>query len=881
MADLVAIGTGLLSAAGTWGLVDTVSKNVSTNTGQTALTTGNLDSATFVLPANALAGVAVRLSSRAAGTPVTTLTVTLRNSTTGTDARAVTANVSALPACTTGAASEGGWHYFKFATAVTPNGTDSYLIRMTISATTIATGFCTNGVANNWQRLLVRSTTQAPAAGDDMYLAQLLDGSANPATPTALTVTMDSVAATDFGSASTSQYTPALSISKGSVLTWGVVAATNYILQLSGQLVVFSGGTYNQGTVANPVPTGGSAVLQFDCAADGNFGCIGRAGSTCLFQGSPRTAGKAVVSTLLNANAAAAAVSLTVVDDTGWLSGDDVALGTTTQTPTQNETKALTGNATATTMAITAITNAHNGTSPTQGEVVLLTRNVQVKTVTAAQSTFCIFTGSVDADWCDFRYCSSATVVWATESVTGGNNTISFNLCAFRDWESAWNNIAMLVGATFSMTNCVAYNCGSAFASWYNHTSANTCAATTLTGNVFLATQFSLCLSFTTIVGLTLTNNRIAGGSTGLTIAPINFTAGYGATATFSGNTYHGGGTGASYSGVSNLTIASETSWRNATGTGIASCNALTFTSGMWFGNVASLGQISVTASTSRLTLSACTLSGDTTFASSYGLFCSLSAAAGFCPDWRLLNCSFGVATGIKVAHATADLAVSTNGGYHTLIASHTAMGSTTKIHATGLGVLLHGSYLAFEHYNAIAADNRVFTRAGNLTIETTTVDVTPALKMTPADTVVKLESHAGIRGRGYLVPVASGGTVTPSVKVRKDGTYAGNAPRLVVKANPAVGILVDAVLDTLSVGANTWETLTAAAAAATADGVLEFVVDCDGVAGNVYVDTWSQSGGAASPTSLQYWLDGLPADLNAAGGAAAAETSHAFFGMA
>lgn len=36
------------------------------------------------------------------------------------------------------------------------------------------------------------------------------------------------------------------------------------------------------------------------------------------------------------------------------------------------------------------------------------------------------------------------------------------------------------------------------------------------------------------------------------------------------------------------------------------------------------------------------------------------------------------------------------------------------------------------------------------------------------------------------------------------------------------------------------WEALTGTTAAVTADGVLEFVVDCDGTAGNLFVDTFS-----------------------------------------
>ena len=117
-------------------------------------------------------------------------------------------------------------------------------------------------------------------------------------------------------------------------------------------------------------------------------------------------------------------------------------------------------------------------------------------------------------------------------------------------------------------------------------------------------------------------------------------------------------------------------------------------------------------------------------------------------------------------------------------------------------------------------------------------MDVTPAIKLTPTSSTVKLESHGGVRGRGFLYVVTSGVAINPSAKVRKDGSYNGNNPRLVLKANPALGVAADTVLDTLSVAANNWEILTAATPAPTDNGVFEVIVDCDGTAGNAFVDT-------------------------------------------
>ncbi len=76
---------------------------------------------------------------------------------------------------------------------------------------------------------------------------------------------------------------------------------------------------------------------------------------------------------------------------------------------------------------------------------------------------------------------------------------------------------------------------------------------------------------------------------------------------------------------------------------------------------------------------------------------------------------------------------------------------------------------------------------------------------------------------------------VTIDIYVRKSNLYNGNAPRLVLIGGILSGISSD-VIDSLSVGADTWEQLQITGTP-TEDGVLEFYVDCDGNAGQVYID--------------------------------------------
>jgi hypothetical protein len=89
---------------------------------------------------------------------------------------------------------------------------------------------------------------------------------------------------------------------------------------------------------------------------------------------------------------------------------------------------------------------------------------------------------------------------------------------------------------------------------------------------------------------------------------------------------------------------------------------------------------------------------------------------------------------------------------------------------------------------------------------------------------------------------VNNSGTVTVSVYTRKSTSYNGAEPRLIVRANPALGANFDSdtVLDTHTAAVDTWEQLSGTTASVTDDGLLEFIVDCDGTVGFVNVDDWS-----------------------------------------
>jgi hypothetical protein len=254
------------------------------------------------------------------------------------------------------------------------------------------------------------------------------------------------------------------------------------------------------------------------------------------------------------------------------------------------------------------------------------------------------------------------------------------------------------------------------------------------------------------------------------------------------------------------------------------------------------------------------TCSGDSTFSTTTGI--SGSNVSGRLTFQRVV---LGVATGIYTAHVSSDLSVnSVNNGVQWDL-GRAQLASTTEIANYPVNTYPLYSYIAMMRKDETTGVHQTLTPLGTIARETSTVDVSPGMKLTPNIATTygyRLESGARRPGRGYLVGVASGGTATVSVKVRKDSSYAGDAPRLILKANAAAGIASDVVIATLSVGADTWETLTGTTAAVDDDCVLEFVVDCNGTAGNVLVDTWSGGGDG----SVKYWHNGLPNSAGAAG---------------
>ncbi|MEO5924798.1 MAG: hypothetical protein ABIR70_13325 [Bryobacteraceae bacterium] len=102
------------------------------------------------------------------------------------------------------------------------------------------------------------------------------------------------------------------------------------------------------------------------------------------------------------------------------------------------------------------------------------------------------------------------------------------------------------------------------------------------------------------------------------------------------------------------------------------------------------------------------------------------------------------------------------------------------------------------------------------------------------------------MRSSPTYTPVNNGGFTTIKVWIRKsasgDGAaYTGNQPRLMLSRTDAMGVTSDQVLATAVGSTGSWEQLSGITPTAGDDGVFQVYLDCDGTAGWVNIDDWSQ----------------------------------------
>ena len=775
-----------INFSGLWNLIDSTSFQ-DTEAANTALTTSFVLSAAFTPGAITIDAIGLKLASVAGATGTITVALDSSGTVTGTS---VTVNIANLPTCTT-ANNEGGWYFFKLASPVTLVAATAYKVKAEVSVGASAVNLYRSATAGDWARALRTTTTQTTVSGDTL----LVCGDDNGTTANQWTVTMNNA---DAGASNWA----GIGVCKNGTLAYGTSASTAYYLQVTGNgstlqgVYVYSGGTLNIGTSGTNMPSTSSAVLEFACTSDNQYGLLAKNGSTVNAYGLVRS----FVFTKLNGDIAANAGTIVTADNTGWFSGDVLAIAATSTTATETES-ITSGSPTGTSIPVSVgggsggntTQYSHKGSSIQNGvgaaEVINLTRNVKIRSSATSFSAFVTINAGATAQ---VQY-----VEIYRAGLTNASTAGAFTGCSVHD--TRLNGSVTFSAGSISSVVCFNLN-------------------TVGTGN---SGVFSGVVSITNLYMFLVTSNNTAaiiftvGGTNNVTINAIVLV---GSTGSAAGYGYQAQGSGS---------LA-------ATGLVAHACKFASFicnTSGQVVTLYAPVFWASQT-------------SGSITSTSS-GTF--------------IINIVGMISFGNPSA---GDIAFNNNSLY--LISLwNSILGSTTKISGLTSALAASfvrrhkdgqtTAYITNYVYGTIQASTSIRHTATGYAWQMTPSSATNNLILpgpTPYD-------------RGFQVTINANQSLTITVYVYYDSSYNGSMPTLVVPGGLISGVGSpgsDITASAPSGNANTWQQLSVTVTP-TESGIVEWYVWCNGTAGNVYVQdtTDAQSSILPNTDSLDIANRGLP----------------------
>lgn len=841
MATLKSVATGNFSSSSTWALCE---GSIDTDSTSSALSTVYAGANNYTPASNIdVQGVCLKVAARF--TTIGTMSIEIYNVTAaaqvaGTEVTVDIADIGAGNA--TDKASY--WHYFRFTTPVTLTSGTNYVIRAKNSASGTNINLYRNATASGWDRQFVTTTNQAPIAGDTLIILGDKTGSG---TFNSYSITMNSTSSTDYGSGSTT--VTSIFVGHDATFSYGTSAATNYILRISGILAVGSGGTFNIGTAVTPIPRDSTAILEFDCASDGQFGLEVRGGN-CNLQGLSRSSGKNIDRCFLTTDEIIGQTTLEVDEDTGWLSGDEIAISATNRTATQHEQHVLASNALSSSLSIvSSLIYIHLGNSNTAAEVILLTRNVKICSVSTTFMTYVDVrnTAIVDFDWVEFRYIGANATGKFGVSLNTVSGSANVNNCVARNSEFAGFVVDASGAANVNIIDCITYS-------------------TTGAGN-----RGGFHVGITTVLNTVIFNNclAMAPATYGFFIGSVNaILDSCRAVSCPTAGIYLSDGTSTTSTGyIENLYIRS--------------CG-----SGIFLSN---LSKYFINNSTVRLTNTQALLSQGNTFVEFNNFICTGCASGILCN--QIMNWIFNdsiFAGEVSGSNSTLRWLLNSNGGGGYIYCNRCTIGSTSgdySLHTSNsmffqgaaLNVMFNKTvindaseiggqtairpdcFVSFQANDNVANNHKLVKRQGTISYDSTILDGGIASsRLTTSASLEKLESEI------FFIPINDGETVDISVRVRKsvigDGTaYNGNEARLIIKADTSLGIDSDVVLDSSTAASNgAFESIFGTSPIVTASGVLKVIVDCDGTTGWINIANWTSSLKNDSK-GLSYWVDGSP----------------------
>ena len=814
MATLANNSSGNFNTAATWSLVDPTSFSNS-EAGSTVIGTAFTSSVAFTPGAITIDGIGLKILQTS--TVFTgTFTVRLAQAGIAVAGTTVTINVADLP-LNTGVCN--GFVFFKFAAPVTLAAATAYTVQPACSIASQVTCYRT-ATATDWSRYLRTTTNQAPAVTDNLLINGEYTGIG---TSSSFTVTMDNTAATAFGY---------MEIGAKGTLTYGTSASTAYQLRITGDLLVNGAATLNIGTSGTPIPVTSSAALEFIVTSNVQFGLNVRGSGSLSTYGATKT-GRAY----LNADASAAATSLTSNISTGWSSGDLVAVASTANVIAQSEVVTMSGNASGTTIPISALVNAHSGTTSFQAELANLTRNVKIfgQSTTLQSYVFINALANASCNYTELYFLGSGTGSKRGVDIQSTTGIVSFTGCALRNFEVT-SSIGMQITATGSVTitDCVFFRINAisvlVSAATTTSVSVSNCWSilNVLAGNNLFQTS-AIGGSFTNCTGVSATGFGMSISAVG--VDSPNFVC--------SGFVGHSNNSGAMSVACKSLTenyvnITSTTAWRNVqNGISINGASRVKIDTALLYANT--------TSNINFLT----TFSGDILLRN----ITSFGGLSPVCPEGirfttsvnqiMVENSTFGVI----IAHTIGDINVQTAKIWVGASFRNCQFSSTTTVNnATNL---MYDSYIASSRHNQIANSFRTYQHTGlitkdNVIFDSSNIGLSASTRLTPSTAAgEKLKTSV----KEVIVP--SGRALKFSVSVREsvagDGAaYNGAFPRLIICKNNALGITTDTILATASVASfGAFEIIFGTTPIATDNGVLCVVVDCDGTTGWVNADSW------------------------------------------
>ncbi len=624
--------------------------------------------------------------------------------------------------------------------------------------------------------------------------------------------------------------------------SWTQCNGWQRVTSVSGTTFSIPINTTNLGAFGgSPVFSGSAVNITVALAVDTSFGWLPKGGSAVI--------------TVCNLDGTAADLSDVAANDvialacSGRLTGE-CETGTVSSADNTAKTITFTAN-----LLYPHCSMVEVGNAAVACEVINITRNVKFHGASSSLQGYVLAgtTAVVNGQYSEFTQLGSGTNT--KQGITAQTTTGTFILkyCSIHDSTVA-SGIALIINGTSGQTASTVIASNNCF---YNLVTPVSIGATSGTwvmdSNIgILATGSIFSLSD---VGGTFTNNVAVGGTTGISASEA------GTFVSFSGNTAHGNSSnGIAFGPLNVSSAASITSWRNV-GSGIvlggntARVQSSSFDTCVAFGNNPN---ILLNSNAIDCLFTNAVLNGDAAFSTPVGLISQSGVSTAVVETG-----TFGVSTGLTTAHTTNDLQFTS---YTTIITRNCKLASQTPVASWASATLYKNAFVLHQKYQQTAGFHQCLLQYGINRIDTVIFNTaSPSLRMTPNSASNKLES-APTGGYGAIAAVASGGTITVSVVVRKSvstdaqgANYNGNQQRLILRKNVAAGIAADTVLATASAAVGVWETLTGPTTpVVTDDAVLEFTVDCDGTVGWINIDDWVFTP-VANTKGNRYFFDGVP----------------------